>query len=219
MRTIVSGIVLAAGRSRRMGRPKAVLPIGPGGETFVGRIIRILREGGVDDVVVVVAGEESPVARARLREELAHRIAVNPSPDLGQLSSVKAGLHAVDRPGVGGMLVTLVDVPLVSAATVRALLAAHDATRAPVVRPVRGGRHGHPVVFARSVFDELRRATVSAKEVVTAHLREAVAIPIAEDGPFRDIDTPADYEAVFGRPPPDVPDFAGEAVDRPPRKT
>ena len=106
MRTIVSGIVLAAGRSRRMGRPKAMLPIGPGGETFVGRIIRILREGGVDDVVVVVAGEESPVARALLREELAHRIAVNPSPDLGQLSSVKAGLHAVDRPGVGGMLVT-----------------------------------------------------------------------------------------------------------------
>ncbi len=217
MGTIVPGIVLAAGRSRRMGRAKALLPIGTRGETFVGRIIRTLREGGVDDVVVVV-GEGSRAARALLREHQPHRVAINRSPEQGQLSSLKAGLQAIDRRGVGGMLVTLVDVPLVSADTVRALLAAHDATRAPVVRPVRGGRHGHPVVFDRSVFDELRRATVSAKEIVTAHLRASIEIPIAEDGPFRDIDTPADYEEVFGRPPPDVADFAGEAVDRPPRK-
>ena len=218
MGTIVPGIVLAAGRSRRMGRTKALLPIGTRGETFVSRIIRTMREGGVDDVVVVVGGEGSPVARALLREDLPHRVAVNLSPDQGQLASVKAALQAIDHPRVGGMLVTLVDVPLVSAGTVRALLAAHDATRAPVVRPVRGGHHGHPVIFDRSVFDELRRATVSAKEIVTAHLRESIEIPIAEDGPFRDIDTPADYEEVFGRPPPDVPDFTGEAVDRPPRK-
>lgn len=209
MGRLVPGIVLAAGRSRRMGRTKALLPIGARGETFISRIVRTLREGGVDDVVVVVAGEEAPVARALRRGELAHRVAVNPSPDQGQLSSVKAGLQAIDHPAVGGMLVTLVDVPLVSAGTVRALLAAHESTRAPVVRPVRDGRHGHPVVFDRSVFDELRRTTVSAKEVVKAHLRESIDIPIAEDGPFRDIDTPADYREVFGQPPPDVTDATG----------
>ena len=213
MGTIVPGIVLAAGRSRRMGRTKALLPIGTRGETFVGRIIRILREGGVGEVVVVV-GEGAPVARALLQEHEPPRVAVNHSPDQGQLSSLKAGLRAVDRPGVGGMLVTLVDVPLVSAGTVRALLAAHDATRAPVVRPVRGGRHGHPVVFDRSVFGELGRARVSAKEIVSAHLRESIDVPIAEDGPFRDIDTPADYEEVFGRPPPDLPDLPARTVDR-----
>ncbi len=218
MGTTVPGIVLAAGRSRRMGRTKALLPIGVTGETFVSRIIRTLREGGVDEVVVVVADEGALVARALREERQPHRIAVNPSPDQGQLSSVLAGLRAIDRPGIGGMLVTLVDVPLVAAATVRALLAAHAATRAPIVRPVRAGRHGHPVVFDRSVFDELRGARVSAKEIVTAHLCESIEVPIAEDGPFRDIDTPADYEAVFGRPLPDVPASIRAAVDRPARK-
>ena len=206
MSIIVPGIVLAAGRSRRMGRAKALLPLGPRGETFVSRIARTLRAGGAADVVVVVGGSGPQVERALRQEALPPRVAVNRTPDRGQLSSVQVGLRAVDRPGVGGVLVTLVDVPLVSADTVRALLAVHDATRAPVVRPARGGRHGHPVLFDRSVFDELRAATRSAKEVVSAHLRESIAVPIAEDGPFRDIDTPADYAAAFGRPLPDLPE-------------
>ena len=100
---------------------------------------------------------------------------------------------------------TLVDVPLVSAETVRALLAAHRKTRPPLVRPFRSGRHGHPVIFDRAVFDDLRQAddTVGAKAVVQAHLDSSVDVPIEEDGPFCDIDTPADYERVFGRPLPD----------------
>ena len=202
---IVPGVVLAAGRSRRMGRAKALLPAGPGEPTFIGRIIRALREGGVDDVLVVVAADGSLIADAVTQRDPSARIAVNPDPDQGQLSSLKVGLRAVDHPGVGAMMVTLVDVPLVSSHTVRLLLDAHRTTHAPVVRPVRAGRHGHPVIFSRSVFEDLRQARDEqrgAKGVVEAHLRQSVDVPIEEDGPFVDIDTPVDYARVFGHPVP-----------------
>ena len=99
------------------------------------------------------------------------------------------------------MLVTLVDVPLVTAATVEALLAAYRASRAPVVRPARGGRHGHPVIFDRAVFDELRRADLAAgaKTVVQARLDQVLDVPVEDGGAFLDVDTPDDYARAFGR--------------------
>jgi len=130
------------------------------------------------------------------------RVVLNPTPERGQFSSLQVGLRAVDRPGVSAMLVTLVDVPLVSAGTVAALLDAYRRTGAPLVRPERRGRHGHPVVFDRSVFGEIGRAPAgsSAKAIVAAHLGDSVSVPIEEDGPFRDIDTPAEYARIFDRP-------------------
>ena len=200
---IIPGVVLAAGRSTRMGRPKALLPAGPGGETFVGRIVRTLRAGGVDDVVVVAAGVAEEIGRVLAREEPPPRVVINPDPGRGQFSSLQVGLRTVSRPGVGGVLVTLVDVPLVSADTVARLLAVHRRTGAPIVRPERQGRHGHPVIFDRSLFREIGAASAgsSAKAVIAAHRRESVSVPVAEDGPFRDIDTPAEYARAFDRQP------------------
>ncbi len=204
MALLVPGVVLAAGRSSRMGRAKALLPTGSGEETFVTRIVRVLREGGVADVVVVVSTEGDAVWSTLAGLDEPPRIAVNPDPDQGQLSSLLLGLQAIDRPGVAGMLLTLVDVPLVGAGTVRALLQAHEQTRSPVVRPAQGGRHGHPVIFDRVVFGALRNADpeTGAKPVVRAYLKDAAEVPIDDEGPFLDIDTPSDYESVFGRPIP-----------------
>ena len=202
---IIPGVILAAGRSQRMGRPKALLPVGPGAETFISRIVRTLRAGGVDDVVVVAAGLADEIASELAREDPPPRVVINPEPERGQFSSLQVGLRVVNRPGVGGMLVTLVDVPLVSAGTVEQLLAAHRRTGAPVVRPERQGRHGHPVIFDRAVFGEIGAAPAcsSAKAVVAAHLRQSVSVPVAEAGPFRDIDTPAEYARAFDCPPPE----------------
>ena len=199
---IIPGVVLAAGRSRRMGRPKALLPASPGGETFVGRIVRTLRDGGVDHVVVVAAGAAADIRRVLSQEHRPPRIVLNPAPERGQFSSLQVGLRAVIRPGVSAVLVTLVDVPLVSAGTVEALLDAYRRTGAPLVRPERRGRHGHPVVFDRSVFGDISSAPAdsSAKAIVAAHLGDSVSVPIEEDGPFRDIDTPAEYARTFDRP-------------------
>ena len=207
MSIIVPGVVLCAGRSSRMGQPKALLPTANLDETFIGRIVRVLREGGVDDVVVVVAADVPPLDDALKHENPPPRVVVNPSPALGQLSSLLVGLRAVDRPGVAGMLMTLVDVPLIDAETVSRLREAHQRTRPPVVRPVQNGRHGHPVIFDRSVFDELRNAdhATGAKTVVHAHLQDAVEIAVDSSGPFLDVDTPTEYIRIFNRKLPPVP--------------
>ena len=215
MAGIVPGVVLAAGRSRRMGRPKALLPTGVPNETFASRIVHVLREGGVDDVVVVVGPGATPMRSALAGLTPPPRLVVNPNPDAGQLSSLLVGLRAINRPGVGGMLVTLVDVPLIDPYTVRVLLQAHRTTQAPIVRPSRTvgvRRHGHPVIFDREVFDELQQTdpSVGAKAVIRAHLAEAVEVSVTADGPFLDVDTPDAYRQVFGRPlPSDAPDEPG----------
>jgi molybdenum cofactor cytidylyltransferase len=93
------------------------------------------------------------------------------------------------------VLVHLVDVPLVRADTVRAVIDAFLRTHAPVVRPVAGGRRGHPVLFSRRVFDELRRAdpAVGAKAVVRDHAAHVCDVEVDDDGACRDVDTPEDY--------------------------
>ena len=124
------------------------------------------------------------------------RIVDNPDYEQGQLTSLLAGLRAIDAARATAALVTLIDVPLVSAATVRTLIAAQRERGAPIVRPVSNGRHGHPVIFGRALFEELQRADPAqgAKPVVRAHAAEMVEVPIDDEGAFTDIDTREDYE-------------------------
>src|SRR4029078_2954138 len=98
------------GRSTRMGRPKALLPLDCG-DTFVARIVGTLHDAGVDDVVVVLGHEPDPIVADLIRRQTRVRFAINRDFDKGQLSSLVAGLNAIDRPGVIAALVTLVDVP------------------------------------------------------------------------------------------------------------
>jgi len=177
-----------------MGRAKATLPIGDG-DTFLTRIVRTFRDAEVDDVIVVVGHQADAIAADFARSGLAARFVVNAEYDRGQLSSLLAGLAAVDRPGVNAALVTLVDVPLVSASTVRAVLDRYRASRAPIVRPTSGGRHGHPLLVDRSIFDALRAADASAgpKPVVRAHASPVGDVAVTDEGAFTDIDTDEDY--------------------------
>lgn len=188
-------IVLAAGKSTRMGKPKAMLPL-EGGDTFLTRIVRTFLDAGIDDIVVVVGSEADTIASAFAASGLAARLVENPEFEQGQLSSLLAGLRVVDRPGLTATLVTLVDVPFVAASTIRAVVDRYRRTHAPIVRPVRGTRHGHPVLIDRSLFDAIRAAdpNAGAREVVRAHASPAGDVEVDDEGAFADIDTPEDYE-------------------------
>jgi molybdenum cofactor cytidylyltransferase len=193
--TVIPAIVLAAGKSTRMGRPKANLSL-DGGETFLSRIVRTFHAAAADDVVVVVGHEADAIVTAFSQSGPAARFVTNPEYENGQFSSLLRGLNAVDRPGVIAVLLTLVDVPLVTADTVRAVIDHYRRTHAPIVRPVRGLEHGHPVLIDRSLFDEIRHAdpAVGAKAVVRAHASAIGDIQVDDDGAFLDVDTVEEYE-------------------------
>jgi molybdenum cofactor cytidylyltransferase len=197
---VIPAIVLAAGRSSRMGRPKATLPIGDG-ETFLTRIIQTFQAAGVADVVVVLGHDADAIVQSLERGAIRARIVINDNYDRGQLSSLHAGLSVVDRPGVEAALVTLVDVPLVSASTVRAVLEKYREKRAPIVRPTSGDRHGHPVLIDRALFDRLRRShdPEGAKPIVRAYASSAGDVMVEDEGAFADIDTIEDYERATRR--------------------
>jgi len=192
---MIPALVLAAGQSTRMGRPKALLPLDCG-DTFVARIVGTLHDAGVDDVVVVLGHEPDPIVADLIRRQTRVRFAINRDFDKGQLSSLVAGLNAIDRPGVIAALVTLVDVPLVSAATVRAVVDRYRRTRAPIVRPVAGGRHGHPVLIDRALFDQFRAAdpALGANVVVRQHISAQGEVEVTDPHAFRDVDTPDEYD-------------------------
>ncbi len=198
MAAMIPALVLAAGRSSRMGRAKALLPLGAD-DTFLTRIVRTFLDAGVDDVVVVVGHEGDAIVRAFAASGLPARFVHNAAYDRGQLSSLVAGLGAIDRPGVVAVLVTLVDVPLFSASTVRAVMDRYRETHAPIVRPTSGTRHGHPLVIDRSVFRALRAGDPAdgAKPIVRAHASAAGDLPIADEGAFIDIDTVEEYERLL----------------------
>jgi molybdenum cofactor cytidylyltransferase len=191
---MIPALILAGGKSTRMGRSKATLPLGAG-DTFLSRIVRTFQRAGVDEVVVVV-GHDADAVRASLRDTgVTARLVENTEYELGQFSSLVKGLDAVDRPNVDAMLLTLVDVPFVASTTVRSVVDHYLRTQAPIVRPTRGSEHGHPVLIDRSLFGALRAADPSTgvKPVVRAHASATGDLAIDDDGAYLDIDTPEDY--------------------------
>lgn len=187
-------IVLAAGASSRMGRPKALLPLA-GGETFVERIHRTLRDARLDPIVVVVRPELEEPVRTLLPRTTA--VAVNRNPERGQLFSLLVGLDALGWPAAA--LMTLVDLPLVRAETVGALIAAWARSGAPLVRPMTLGRRGHPIVVGGPVIAALADANplAGAKPVVHAFAAQALDVAVDDPGTLDDVDTPEDYARLW----------------------
>jgi molybdenum cofactor cytidylyltransferase len=199
---MIAAIILAGGASTRMGIPKALLP-DPDGRPFVARLVRTFAAAGIGDLIVVTGGQHDAIATTLEADQLpVHPTVVrNPDPSRGQLSSLWIGLAAASRPDLESILVTPVDIPMVRATTVQRVVEAWKENRRPVVRPAVGTRHGHPVLFDRAVFDELRGAPLEggARVVVHAHIDEVMDVPVDDEGCLVDVDTPADYDALIRR--------------------
>ena len=188
----VAGVILAAGRSSRMGRNKLLLELG--GETVVGRAVRRAAAAGLDPVVVVTGHDREGVERALAGApcETVH----NPDYMAGPHTSVSAGIGAVAGDGnrsVGAAVVILADMPWVTAAMLRELASRHRETGAPVVASRYDATLAPPVLYARRLFHELLDLDGRCgKRVVRRHRDEAVFVdwPAAA---MRDLDVPADY--------------------------
>jgi CTP:molybdopterin cytidylyltransferase MocA len=186
-----------------MGSPKALLQ-SPDGRLFVTRIVDTLHESGIANVVVVTGRDHDAIAVALQHSRTPPLIARNPDPSRGQLSSLLVGMDAVVDSNANGVLMTLVDVPMVSVSTVARVIGEWQRTRAPIVRPAIGDRHGHPVIFDRSLFDALRAAPLDsgAKTVVRAHEHDLLNVPVSDEGCLVDVDTPEQYRRMNEERPP-----------------
>jgi molybdenum cofactor cytidylyltransferase len=200
-RASLAAIVLAAGASRRMGSPKAALPVGDA--TMLGRVLLALGDGWGAAMVVVGSPHEDAVAAA-IPAGSTVRVVVNPAPERGQLSSLKVGLRHVlaSAPRVRGAVVALADHPSVRAETIDTLVAAACDGSHPIVLPTHGGRRGHPIVLLRPVWDELLSTpdTGSARVVVRRDSTRVCEVPVPDAGILLDVDTPSDLAALGAGP-------------------
>ena len=183
-------ILPAAGASRRMGRPKLLLPFGD--STVVGSVVRALRDAGVEPIVIVVSpGAEALRTWARTERLV---VAENPRPERGMLSSIWCGLDAVRVDDHEGPLLILpADLPLLEAATVRRLIATADEEPDALVLPVHDGERGHPLVVPMGCVRRIRELDPA---VGLKQLRErcrVVTVEVDDPGVSIDVDTPEDY--------------------------
>ena len=207
---VVAAVVIAAGASSRMGRPKALLPLR--GRTFVARIAAAARAGGASTVLVVVGPPHGEAVRARLPEGV--RATWNADPTRGMLSSVQVGIAALEE-DVDAALVWPVDTPLVWISTVRRILGAgtardghdvtavRDAARGRLVVPTTDQGGGHPVLIGRRFFDEIAALPLDGagglRGLMSAHASDVERLAVADPGVRADVDTPEDYQRLVLR--------------------
>lgn len=190
----VVALLLAAGRSTRMGTLKALLPWH--GTSLVRYGVEQLYAAGADDVIVVL-GHLAPLVAPAL-DGLSARIVVNPEYDSGRASSIRAG--AARAPDDARTIVVLsVDQPR-PAPLIADLLRAHHAGEALISSPEHGGRRGHPVLLDGSLLPELRRvdeANEGLRAVVRGHADRRASVPCADARVHRELNTPDDYLAAL----------------------
>jgi CTP:molybdopterin cytidylyltransferase MocA len=184
----MAGLVLAAGESRRLGQPKALLEFG--GETLLARAVRVLREGGCADVLVVT-GETRLVVPGAL-------IVDNPDWATGMGSSLRAGLAAIPR--AEAVVIMVVDTPGVGADVVRRLRRAHR-DGANVVVATYDGQPRNPVLLGRRHWEEvveLAVGDVGARAFLAKHPELVRSVECGDIGDPSDIDTPEDLARLLG---------------------
>lgn len=200
----VRGIILAAGKSERMGSPKCLLPIGD--KTFLEHVYLQAQAGGLTDVRIVLGHDAGRILDRY--PQLPSQVIVNVEFEKGQLSSLLRGLSALENSPVDAIMVLLVDHPFVTGEVIRKLVQRFCEDSPPIVIPTCRGRRGHPVIFSRVLFPELKSAQLSegAASVVRKHAHEIVQLDVGDEGVLIDIDTPEAYREYMLKRAPNATD-------------
>jgi molybdenum cofactor cytidylyltransferase len=202
-----AGVILAAGDSSRMGTDKALLPwppslpgLSPVKNTFLSAAISSFSLS--TDFVVVVGGRNqaalAPVAYAN-----AASLVINPDPDRGQFSSLQIGLQEVLNHGRDAAMVTLVDRPPVSRATIQLLRDAFESAPPNIwaVVPDFSGKHGHPYLIGRELIEVFLQApaTASAREIEHRHQEHIQYVTVVDPCVAMNINTPEEYAGLLAK--------------------
>ena len=192
---MLAAVILSGGASSRMGSPKALLPYQ--GRPFLEHLLEITTRPEIIARKVVLGADADSIARViRLK---AHEMVINADWEKGQLSSIQAAVRKLPA-GTAGMLLCLIDHPLISSALVGELIAQFYKSKKPVVLPVYEGRRGHPVIFSASLYDELLRAPLEtgARSVVWAHADEVDEVRTNEEGCVLNLNDPETLNRAIG---------------------
>ena len=195
--TALTGVVLAAGESRRMGRPKQLLPFGE--QTVLERVVDTLLTAGVGEVIVVL-GHLADRVRAVLGDRSV-KVVVNEAYREGMLSSVKCGVRAISATS-DAVLFALGDQPHIESTVVSEVMHAYRAGDAGIVIPRYGGKKGHPIVIN---LPRYREAILSLPEhvglnaLMQEHADDMRFIDVPTEDILRDIDVPEDYTRELAR--------------------
>lgn len=185
---MLAAAILAAGESRRMGSPKALVSIHS--KTFLQCLLEATRHSRIG-LTRIILGAHADEIRTKLDVGTAS-IVVNDRWEKGQLSSIQAAVQSLSGIATEGLLLCPVDHPLISASLVAQLISTSDSTGKKIILPTFHGRRGHPVLFHSELYPELLAASpeVGAREVVWAHTNDVAEVPTEEEGVILNLNDP-----------------------------
>jgi molybdenum cofactor cytidylyltransferase len=186
---VLAAVILAAGESSRMGSPKALLTFQ--GRPFLEHLIQVTQHPRVGPRRIVLgANAEGISGQLKLDPAI---VVVNPDWKLGQLSSIHAALRSLPAGATDGVMLYLVDHPLITAHLVGELIENFYKSGKPIVLPTYGDKRGHPVIFSSALYPELLAAPpeTGARAVVWAHSADLLEVPTVEEGVVLNLNDPA----------------------------
>jgi molybdenum cofactor cytidylyltransferase len=193
---MLAAVILSGGASSRMGSPKALLPYQ--GRPFLEHLLEVTMQAKIGVRRVVLGAHAEPIAKEV--PLTADEIVINADWEKGQLSSIQAALRSLP-PGTDGIVLCLIDHPLISSTLVRDLIETFYTSKKPIVLPVCEGQRGHPVIFSAQLYDELLKAPLEtgARAVVWAHAGEVEEFSTNEEGCILNLNDPQAMEKIRGR--------------------
>jgi len=194
---MIAAIILAAGESRRMGRPKMLLPWG--NESVLGHVISVFAKAEVEDILVITGSERRRIEKlmAPLAGKYPVRCVFNPEYGTGEmLSSIQYGLHDLTEKNVGAAMIGLGDQPQVEDRTVRSIRETFEQTGHPLIVPSHNRRRGHPWLVGNAYWEELLQIQPpqTPRDFLHRHAGEIHYLNVGNESIFADLDTPEDYQ-------------------------